>query len=304
MNNPTLVVMAAGLGSRYGGLKQIAPVDEAHHILIDFSIYDAVRAGFDKLVCIIKPEMEQEFHEVIGKRIAPFIDLRYAFQRPDTLPEGYSVPSGRVKPWGTAHAVLCAQKLIHTPFAVINADDFYGRTAFESIREFLGEPHAVNEHAMVGYRVENTLTENGAVARGVCGVNERGYLTGITERTHIEPRPGGAAFTEDGEHFTFVPAGTMVSMNLWGFQPAILDEIESRFAAWLDASLPVNPLKCEYFLPLIPNALVCEGKGTVKVLGTHEKWYGVTYQEDMPRVRAAIAEMKQKRMYPNELWRK
>ena len=300
MTNPTLVVMAAGLGSRYGGLKQMAPVDDAHHILIDFSIYDAVQAGFDKLVCIIKPEMEQEFHEVIGRRIAPFIDLHYAFQRPEALPRGYSVPEGRSKPWGTAHAVLCAREHIHTPFAVINADDFYGRNAFESIHRFLSEPHAANEHAMVGYRVENTLTENGSVARGVCETNASGYLVGVTERTHIEPRQGGAAFTEDGEHFTFVPAGTIVSMNLWGFQTSILDEIANRFAAYLDANLPVNPLKCEYFLPLIPNALIHEGKGTVKVLRTHEKWYGVTYKEDMPRVQDAIARMKEQGVYPTE----
>jgi NDP-sugar pyrophosphorylase family protein len=304
MTKPTLVVMAAGLGSRYGGLKQMAPVDGANHILIDFSIYDAVRAGFDKLVCIIKPEMEQDFHETIGRRVAPFIDLHYAFQRMETLPEGYSVPQGRAKPWGTAHAVLCAREQIHTPFAVINADDFYGRSAFESIQRFLREPHAANEHAMVGYRVENTLTENGSVARGVCETNADGYLVGVTERTRIEPREGGAAFTEDGEHFTFVPAGTIVSMNLWGFQTSILDEIENRFAAYLDANLPVNPLKCEYFLPLIPNALIQEGKGTVKVLDTHEKWYGVTYKEDMPRVQAAIARMKEQGVYPAELWRK
>ncbi|MCI6378620.1 MAG: nucleotidyltransferase [Clostridiales bacterium] len=304
MSNTTLVVMAAGLGSRYGGLKQIAPVDNARHILIDFSIYDAVRAGFDKLVCIVKPELEQEFHEAIGRRIAPFIDLHYAFQRPDALPKGYSVPEGRTKPWGTAHAVLCAKDQIHTPFAVINADDFYGRTAFESIHTFLSEPHAANEHAMVGYRVENTLTEHGSVARGVCETDADGYLVGVTERTHIEPREGGAAFTEDGEHFTFVPAGAIVSMNLWGFQPSILDEIENRFPAYLDANLPVNPFKCEYFLPLIPNALIQEGKGSVKVLGTHEKWYGVTYKEDMPKVQAAIAQMKRQGVYPDELWRK
>lgn len=304
MPNTTLVVMAAGLGSRYGGLKQMAPVDEVGHILMDFSIYDAVRAGFDKLVCIIKPEMEHDFHETIGRRVAPFVDLHYAYQRPDVLPSGYSIPEGRTKPWGTAHAVLCAKEQIHTPFAVINADDFYGRTAFESIQAFLDQPRAANEHAMVGYQVENTLTENGSVARGVCVTNENDELLAITERTHIEPRSGGAAFTEDGEHFTFVPAGTIVSMNLWGFQPSVLDEIEKRFAVYLDEHLPVNPLKCEYFLPLIPNALIREHKATVRVLRTQEKWYGVTYREDMPKVQAAMASMKVNGLYPNELWRK
>ena len=305
MSNPTtLVIMAAGLGSRYGGLKQMAPVDPQGHVLIDFSIFDAVRAGFDRVVCIIKPELEKDFHEVIGRRIAPCVDLRYAFQRPDVLPEGFSIPEGRTKPWGTAHAVLCAKDQISTPFAVINADDFYGRTAFETIHDFLSAGHAADEHAMVGYRVENTLTENGSVARGICELDEKGYLRGVTERTHIEPREGGAAFTEDGEHFTFVPAGTIVSMNLWGFQPAILSEIENRFAPYLRENLPVNPLKCEYFLPLIPNALIHEGKASVKVLSTHEKWYGVTYHDDMPKLQAAIARMKAEGVYPDELWRK
>ena len=276
MSNPTtLVIMAAGLGSRYGGLKQMAPVDPQGHVLIDFSIFDAVRAGFDRVVCIIKPELEKDFHEVIGRRIAPCVDLHYAFQRPDVLPEGFSIPEGRTKPWGTAHAVLCAKDQISTPFAVINADDFYGRTAFETIHDFLSAGHAADEHAMVGYRVEN-----------------------------IEPREGGAAFTEDGEHFTFVPAGTIVSMNLWGFQPAILSEIENRFAPYLRENLPMNPLKCEYFLPLIPNALIHEGKASVKVLSTHEKWYGVTYHDDMPKLQAAIARMKAEGVYPDELWRK
>ena len=303
MPETTLVIMAAGLGSRYGGLKQIAPVDEQGHILIDFSIFDAVRAGFDRVVCIIKPEMEREFREVIGRRIAPFVDLRYAFQRPSVLPHGYAIPEGRQKPWGTAHAVLCAKDEIHTPFAVINADDFYGRTAFEAIHGFLRQPRAEGEHAMVGYRIENTLTENGHVARGVCEADESGYLVSVTERTHIEPREGGAAYTEDGERFTFIPAGTTVSMNLWGFQTSVLNEIEQRFAPWLDEQLPVNPLKCEYFLPLIPNALIHEGKASVKVLDTREKWYGVTYQPDMPKVQSAIADMKRQGIYPAQLWR-
>ena len=277
-------------------------MDDAGHILIDFSIFDAVRAGFDRLVCIIKPEMEQEFHEVIGCRIAPFVELEYAFQRPDVLPEGVAIPEGRTTPWGTAHAVLCAKEQIHTPFAVINADDFYGRTAFEAIYRFLNENQGENEHAMVGYRIETTLTENGSVARGVCATDGQGYLAGITERTKLEPRPGGAAFTEDGQEYTFVPAGTKVSMNLWGFQPSILREIEKRFPAWLQEKLPVNPLKCEYYLPLIPNALIQEKRGSVRLLDTQVKWYGVTYREDMPKVRTAIAEMTRQGVYPEALW--
>lgn len=299
----SLVVMAAGLGSRYGGLKQIAPVDPYGHILMDYSIYDALRAGFDRVVCIIKPEMREDFYDVIGRRLEKHVEVRYAYQRLDNLPAGYGVPEGRTKPWGTAHALLCAKGQIDAPFAVINADDFYGRDAFAAIEDFLCEKHGEGEHAMVGYRIENTLTENGHVARGVCETDENGFLRGVTERTHIEPREGGAAFTEDGEHFTFVPAGTIVSMNLWGFQPGVMEEIDRRFAPWLDETLPVNPLKGEYFLPLIPNALIHEGKGSVRVLSTHEKWYGVTYHDDMPKLQAALAGMRADGVYPEELWR-
>ena len=299
----SLVVMAAGLGSRYGGLKQIAPVDPNGHILMDYSIYDALRAGFDRVVCIIKPEMREDFYEVIGHRLEKHVEVRYAYQRLDNLPAGYSVPEGRTKPWGTAHALLCAKEQIDAPFAVINADDFYGRDAFAAIAAFLREKHGAGENAMVGYRIENTLTENGHVARGVCETDEKGFLRGVTERTHIEPREGGAAFTEDGEHFTFVPAGTIVSMNLWGFQPGVMEEIDRRFAPWLDETLPVNPLKGEYFLPLIPNALIHEGKGSVRVLSTHEKWYGVTYHDDMPKLQAALAGMRADGVYPEGLWR-
>ena len=299
----SLVVMAAGLGSRYGGLKQIAPVDPNGHILMDYSIYDALRAGFDRVVCIIKPEMREDFYEVIGHRLEKHVEVRYAYQRLDNLPAGYSVPEGRTKPWGTAHALLCAKEQIDAPFAVINADDFYGRDAFAAIAAFLREKHGAGEHAMVGYRIENTLTENGHVARGVCETDENGFLRGVMERTHIEPREGGAAFTEDGEHFTFVPAGTIVSMNLWGFQPGVMEEIDRRFAPWLDETLPVNPLKGEYFLPLIPNALIHEGKGSVRVLSTHEKWYGVTYHDEMPKLQAALAGMRADGVYPEGLWR-
>ncbi|MEG1471267.1 MAG: sugar phosphate nucleotidyltransferase [Clostridia bacterium] len=303
MKKPMLVIMAAGLGSRYGGLKQIAPVDDFGHILIDYSIYDALKAGFGRVVCIIKPELEAEFREVISDRIKKHVEIEFAYQRPDVLPEGFSIPEGRTKPWGTAHAVLCAKDKIDAPLCVINADDFYGRSAFESIAEFLRNSQDPNAHAMVGYQIENTLTENGHVARGVCETGADGMLKGITERTHIEPRPGGAAFTEDGEHFTFVPEGTFVSMNLWGFHPSIMSEIENRFAPWLRENLPINPLKCEYFLPLIPNQLLEEKKATVKVLPTAEKWYGVTYAQDMAGVQAALASMRAKGFYPNELWR-
>jgi len=300
MKKPTLVIMAAGMGSRFGGCKQITPVDNAGHIIIDYSIYDAIRAGFGKVVCIIKPELEADFRAVFADRITPHVDLEFAYQTIDMLPDGYSVPEGRTKPWGTGHAVLCAADKIEGPFAVINADDFYGRDAFRAACEFLTAPRAVTEHAMVAYRVENTLTENGSVSRGVCSV-EDGFLTGVVERTKIVPREGGAAFLEDDTE-TFLPAGTLVSMNLWAFQRSALDELKARFPAWLDANVPVNPMKCEYFLPLIPNALITESLGTVRALPTTERWFGVTYANDLPTVQSAIAEKKAAGEYPETLW--
>ena len=299
-----LVIMAAGLGSRYGGLKQMDPVDAQGQWIIDYSIYDALRAGFDQIVLIVKPENEQAFRDTLAKRLSGKVDLIYVQQKPDMLPAGFSIPEGRVKPWGTAHAVLCAKAAIDAPFAVINANDFYGPSAFAEIHDFLVSGHPAHEYAMVGYRVENTLTENGHVARGVCQLDATGrYLTGITERTHIEPREGGAAFTEDdGKTFTFLPAGTIVSMNLWGFTPDILSEIEGRFAAFLQENLPKNPLKCEYFLPLIPNQLIAEEKARVRVLPVTEKWHGVTYHDDMPALKASIAAKKQAGIYPDALW--
>lgn len=304
MQKPQLVIMAAGLGSRYGGLKQMDPVDTQGQWIIDYSIFDAIRAGFGEIVLIVKPENEVLFRDTLGKRIGNKAAVRYVHQTADRLPAGFAIPQGRTKPWGTAHAVLCAKEAIHAPFAVINADDFYGADAYRAMYTFLSSDHPALESAMIGYRVENTLTENGHVARGVCTLDDSGrYLTGIIERTHIEPRPNGAAFTEDeGKSFTFLPLGTTVSMNFWGFQPAILDEIEQRFVPFLTKNLPLNPLKCEYFLPLIPNQLIEERKGCIQVLPTHEKWHGVTYHDDMPKVKAAISQMKALGKYSDSLW--
>ena len=301
MNKPTLVIMAAGMGSRFGGCKQITPVDADGHIIIDYSIYDAVRAGFGSVVCVIKPEMESDFRAAIGDRIAEHVDLHYAYQTIDRLPAGHSVPEGRTKPWGTAHAVLCAKDLVPGAFAAINADDFYGAGAFREAARFLSAPHAENEHAMVAYRVENTLTENGSVSRGVCTVKD-GLLSGIVERTQIVPCEGGAKFIEGAEE-TFLPAGTPVSMNMWAFSHSMLEEMETRFPAWLDENVAKNPLKCEYFLPLIPNLLIQEGKGSVRVLNTAERWYGVTYHADLEKVQAAIEQMRVSGQYPRRLWK-
>ena len=304
MQKPQLVIMAAGLGSRFGGLKQMAAVDPQGHWIIDYSIYDAVQAGFGKIILIVKPENERIFRDTLGARVGQNAEMIYVHQTLDVLPEGFSIPEGRVKPWGTGHAVLCAKDAITAPFAVINADDFYGREAYAAIHDFLVSDHPDDEFAMVGYQVENTLTENGYVARGVCAMDESGkYLTGIVERTHIEPRPSGAAYTEDnGKTYTFLPNGTIVSMNVWGFTPAVLPEMEERFVGFLRENLPLNPLTCEYFLPIIPNQLIREGKAKVRVLPCPEKWYGVTYQPDMPAVQNAIQEMKDRGVYPQDIW--
>ena len=306
-----LVIMAAGIGSRYGGSKQTDGVGPHGEILMEYGVYDAVRAGFDKVVFIIKPDMRELMERLCGNMASRLhtadgrpVEVRYAYQDDTTLPAWYTKPAGRTKPFGTAHAVLCAKELIHGPFCVVNADDFYGADAFRQAYDFLSQPHAATEHAMVGYAVENTLTENGSVSRGVCETDARGRLTSITERTYIVPRPGGAAFSEDkGQSFTFIPAGTVVSMNLWCFQHSMLDEISHRFSAFLRENLPVNPLKCEYYLPSVPNQCIQEGKATVQVLHTPEKWFGMTSHEDLEMVRGAIEEMKAAGKYPDDLWR-
>ena len=303
MKQPTLIIMAAGMGSRFGGSKQITPVDEAGHIIIDFSIYDALIAGFEKIICVIKPEMEADFDAAIGQRVAGRTALQYVYQTIDRLPAGFSIPESRVKPWGTAHAVLCALDQVEGPFAVINADDFYGRGAFEAAANFLKTPGDENEHAMVGYRIENTLTENGSVSRGVCSQDGNGYLTGIEERLRIEPRKDGAAYTEDeGKTWRFIPAGTPVSMNLWAFRPGIVPAFQEGFEHFLRETVPNNPLKAEYYLPYVPRDLIARGQARVRVLNTDERWYGMTYREDIGAVRRAIAAMKAAGTYPEKLW--
>lgn len=301
MAEPTLVIMAAGMGSRFGGLKQITSVDDQGHAIIDFSLFDARRAGFKKIVFIIKHEIEDSFKAAIGARMENFFDVQYVYQQLDRLPEGYSVPDGREKPWGTGHAVLCCRGTVTGPFAVINADDFYGCGAYEAIYSFLSADRPDSEYAMVGYKLRNTVTENGHVARGVCEI-ENGFLRDITERTHIEKRGSDAAYTEDGEHFTPLSGDTTVSMNFWGFSTKMLDELNARFPAFLDRSLPENPLKCEYFLPFVANEQLQEGSASVRVLDCNETWYGMTYRADLDSVRAAIAAMKTDGIYPARLW--
>ncbi|MCI8514411.1 MAG: nucleotidyltransferase [Lachnospiraceae bacterium] len=305
MEKPVLVIMAAGMGSRYGGLKQIDPVDEYGNIIMDFSVFDALEAGFEKVILIIKKENEADFMGAVGNRLASRVELKLAYQSLTDMPEGIAVPDGRVKPWGTAHAVLSCREEIRGPFAVINADDYYGKAAFREIYRFLTEEEDdVRYHyAMVGYRVENTLTENGTVSRGVCRVDERGNLIDVTERQKIRKDGDGASYTEDGgASWEPIAPGTVVSMNLWGFGVSFMKELKARFPVFLSGELPVNPQKCEYFLPAVVSALLEEGKADVRVLASPDKWFGVTYKEDRENVVKAIRAMKDAGLYPEKLW--
>lgn len=305
MKKPVLVIMAAGMGSRYGGLKQIDPVDREGHIIMDFSIYDAKKAGFEKVVFIIKKENEKDFKDAVGRRIEKVMDTAYVYQELDSIPEGFVVPEGRVKPWGTAHAILCAAGEIDSPFAVINADDYYGRSAFEKIYQYLTthEDDEKYRYTMVGYRLINTVTDNGYVSRGVCALNEKNELVSVTERTRIEKRGSGVAYSEDGgSSWKEIDGNTLVSMNMWGFTESILEEIRSGFPAFLKNGLAENPMKCEYFLPSVVSDLLSAGKASVAVLESEDKWYGITYKEDKPAVTTAVQKLKDSGRYPERLW--
>ncbi len=300
-HEPTLVIMAAGMGSRFGGLKQMTPVDEEGHFIIDFSLYDAYQAGFRRVAFIIKREIEQTFRETIGARMEKWFHVDYVYQELDRLPEGFAVPEGRRKPWGTAHAVACCRGVVEGPFAVINSDDFYGRGAYEAIYRFLTENKAPHHYAMLGYQLRNTVTEFGSVARGVCHVQD-GMLLDITERTKIFKRGQDAAYTEDGETFVPLSGDSLVSMNFWGFTPEILDEIWNAFPAFLAENLPVNPEKCEFYLPTFVGSRLADGKVRVRVLPCMETWHGVTYKEDLDSVKSAIGQLKREGKYPARLW--
>ena len=302
MKNPELVIMAAGMGSRYGGLKQIDTVDDCGHIIIDYSIYDAIKAGFRDFTFIIKKEIEKDFREVVDPHLAgKGVNVKYVYQELDKLPEGYSVPEGRVKPWGTAHAILCTLGTVDAPFAVINADDYYGAHAFEKIYSFLKNTNDEGKYhyAMVGYRIKNTVTEQGTVSRGVCAADENSMLTEIVERTKIGTRGGEIYYTEDGTDYKLDPE-TLVSMNLWGFTPSYIAECKARFASFLDENLAKNPLKCEFFLPTVVFDLIKEGKADVKVLDNTDKWYGVTYKEDKASVVEAFRALREAGVYPEK----
>jgi NDP-sugar pyrophosphorylase family protein len=305
MKKPVLVIMAAGMGSRYGGLKQIDPVDEQGHIIMDFSIYDAVKAGFEKVVFIIKKENEADFKAAIGERISKHVQVAYAYQELSNIPVEYQIPAGRIKPWGTGHAVLCASTEIDGPFVVMNADDFYGFDALQKIYQYMSS-HADQEkyaYAMVGYRLESTLTDHGHVARGVCQTDENGRLQKIQERVRIEKRNGGVAYTEDdGNTWNALSEDTPVSMNFWGFTESFLIELRRRFPQFLKEKAGADPLKAEYFLPAVVEELLQEKKAVVQVLRTSGSWHGITYKEDKPQIVEAIKKMRAEGIYPEQLW--
>ena len=301
MNKPVLVVMAAGMGSRYGGMKQIDPVGPCGQVIVDYSLYDARRAGFETVIFVIKHEIEDAFKAAIGERVSKAMDVKYAFQQLDELPEGYTIPEGRVKPWGTCHAVLAAKPYLHGPFAVINADDYYGPEAFRVIYDYLSThtDGEVYDYCMVSYLLRNTVSENGSVARGICALNEDSTLRSVTEHTRIETYADGIHYTEDGgESWADLPADCVVSMNLWGFTPAYVQEAKAGFAAFLQASLPVNPMKCEYYLPTVVTNALEAGKADVHVLTSADKWHGITYREDKPELVEALKKMSEDGLYP------
>ncbi len=304
MNQPALVIMAAGIGSRFGGLKQLAPVGKNGEPILKFSLYDAMEAGFGKVVFIIKKEIDEDFRALIGNTLQNKMEVEYAYQELDRLPPDYLIPEGRVKPWGTGHAVLCAKDVLDGPFAVINADDYYGKDAFRVIYNHLltQRDDELYRFSMVGYLIENTLTENGHVARGVCQT-AGGFLTTVDERLRIEKHGDLIEYTEDdGETWKGIEPGTIVSMNLWGFSQGMLTELEAGFPAFLDQALKENPLKGEYLLPRIVNDLLKEKRASVEVLHSKDKWYGVTYKEDLPAVAATIKGMQDKNLYPDLLF--
>ncbi|MDR2609917.1 MAG: nucleotidyltransferase [Clostridiales Family XIII bacterium] len=305
MDKPVLVVMAAGMGSRYGGLKQIEPVSEQGENIADFSLYDALLAGFEKAVFVINKNIEADVRALLDEGAGKHIDIDYAFQRLDDLPAGYRVPEGRVKPWGTCHAVMAARHAVSGPFVVINADDYYGPHAYQLMFDYLSS--AKNDetarYAMVGYTLKNTVTENGHVARGICRVDADGFMAGVDERLKIMRRGAEIAYTEDDETWIPLPADAVVSMNFWGFTEGFMEIAVREFPAALDRILRTDPLRGEYQLPRTVGDMKDAGEATVKVMTTDDHWYGITYKEDRKSVVSALQALKDRGVYPDKLWR-
>lgn len=301
MNKPVLVVLAAGMGSRYHGLKQIDPMGKYGEKILDYSVYDAKRAGFETVVFVIKPQMEQAFEEAVSSHLREHMEVRYAYQTLDNLPQGFSVPEGREKPWGTGHAVLCAAKVIDAPFAVINADDYYGPHGYKLLFDLLCSDE--ESCAMVAYPLRSTVTESGHVSRGICRVSSEGFLQEVTERTWIEVKEQGIGYSEDeGQSFTALDPQVPVSMNFWGFPQSFLKRAQEGFPAFLEQAMKENPLKAEYFLPSIVSSMIQKEGTGVRVLTSPDRWYGVTYQQDKQTVVAAFEQMSSEGLYPQPLW--
>lgn len=301
MSQPTLVILAAGMGSRYGGMKQIDGVGNHGEPIIEFSIYDAKQAGFENVVLIIKREHEEAFRQALTNKLEGKINVRFAYQDMCNIPEGFTVPEGRVKPWGTTHALLACKGIVDGPFAIINADDFYGRDAYKVIYDFLTTEVKDNQYAMVGYPCINTLTDNGTVTRGLCQEDENKCLASIVEIHKIAKKDGHAVYEDNGE-WKEISDNSLVSMNFWGFTPAIFKDMEGIFAKFLQEHLEENPLKCEHVIPTAVGTLVAENKCSVKMLSSKDAWFGVTYKEDKPNVMQKIQEMKDAGIYPDQLW--
>ena len=305
MKNTTLVIMAAGIGSRFGGgIKQLEPMGPNGEIIMDYSIYDAKEAGFNKVVCIIRKDIEEDFKEIIGNRIEKVIDVEYVFQSLDDIPEGFRVPADRKKPWGTGQAVLCCKGVVNEPFAVINADDYYGKEGFKKVHDYLVADHDSGvdyDMCMAGFILKNTLSENGAVTRGVCLVGENEYLAKVVETGGLKLTEEGTMTYEDNGYDMVITPEQHVSMNLWGFPPQFLNELETGFVDFL-SNIPDNEVKQEYLLPAIVDQMIQNGKATVKVLETQDKWFGVTYKEDKEGVVASIKKLIADGVYPANLW--
>lgn len=304
MVDPVLIVMAAGIGSRYGGLKQMDPVGPNGEIIVDYSVYDALRAGFGKVVFLIRRDIEEAFREKVGRAVEKRVDTAYVFQDIENLPPGFTVPPDRTKPWGTGHAVLCCKDVVDRPFAAINADDFYGATAYQALAAYLREARdqdGVGDYCLVGYALRNTLSEHGHVARGICEVTPDGYLANLRERTRIQRFPDGIKYSDDGISWVTLPEETIASMNMWGFTPGFFGALEARFPVFLRTNA-ANLSKAEFLLPNIVGEMAKEGAARVKVLSTSERWFGMTYREDRAQVQAEILQLVRKGLYPTPLW--
>lgn len=299
---PILVVMAAGIGSRFGGLKQMTPFGAHGESLIDYSLFDALRAGFKRVIFIVNKKIKDDFRNLVGKNVEGRMEVHYVLQELDKLPEGCTVPEGRIKPWGTAHAILCCKDVIDAPFCALNGDDFYGLDAMTQIYNYLAGKPEENHYAMAGFELHNTLSNDGYVSRGECKVNDKGYLDSVVERLHIIPTIEGPMYTLDQQTYYRLPADTTVSMNMWAFTPGLINHLEARFGAFYKQAMEQNPQKAEFLLPNVVGELLSEGLASVKVLRSRDRWFGVTNPSDRPLVEASLRELTKEGKYPDGLW--